>query len=62
MTSPELLQQMAIENRDLLPLVKPFRPWLLDVDLNDVKAVERQLEADKEKERLLYIAHPLARR
>jgi hypothetical protein len=63
MTTPELLQQVALEYPELLPLVEDFRPWLLRVDLNDVNAVQRELEADKEKERALDVAYwvPLKR-
>jgi hypothetical protein len=57
MTSPELLQRIALENRDLLPLVDSFRPWLLSIDLNDTKAIERELVSEKEQERLLDIAY-----
>jgi len=49
--TPELLQQVALENRELLPLVADFRPWLMNIDLNDVEAIERELESEKEKER-----------
>ncbi len=61
LTTPELLQQVALRNQDLLPLVEPFRPWLLSIDLNAIKAIEWELETEKEKERLLDIAywHPL---
>ena len=57
MTSPELLQRIALENRDLLPLANSFRPWLQSVDLNNLEAIERELEKDKERERLLDIAY-----
>jgi hypothetical protein len=57
MTSPELLQRVALENRDLLPLVNSFRPWLQSIDLNSLKAIERELATDKERERLLDIAY-----
>lgn len=33
------------------------RPWLLSIDLNDIKAIERALETEKEKERLLDVAY-----
>ena len=55
--TPDLLQQVALENRELLPLVADFRPWLMNVDLNDVGAIERELESEKEKERFLDVAY-----
>ncbi|MCY2976971.1 MAG: hypothetical protein NTW52_20140 [Planctomycetota bacterium] len=55
--TPELLQHVSLENQVLLPLVKTFRPWLLSIDLNDIKAIERKLETEKEKERLLDVAY-----
>lgn len=63
LTTPELLRQVAIENQVLLPLVKTFRPWLQSLDLNDIRAIERELETEKEKERRLDIAYwqPLKR-
>ena len=57
LTTPELLRQVALENQDLLPLVKSVRPWLLSIDLNDTMTIERELEAEKEKERLLDVAY-----
>ena len=57
LTTPELLQHVSLENQVLLPLVKTFRPWLLSIDLNDIKAIERELETEKEKERLLDVAY-----
>jgi hypothetical protein len=55
--TPELLQQIAMANEDLLPLVHSNRPWLLSIDLEDTKAIERELEAEQEKERLDDIAY-----
>ena len=55
--TPDLLQQVALENRELLPLVAVFRPWLMTVDLNDVGAVEGELDSEKEKERFLDVAY-----
>jgi hypothetical protein len=52
LTTPELLQRVATENSDLVPLVQSYRPWLLSIDLNDTKAIVGKLEAEKEKERL----------
>jgi hypothetical protein len=52
-----LLQQVALENKDHLPLVQSYRPWLLSIDLEDTKAIERELEADKERERVDDIAY-----
>ena len=55
--TPDLLQQVALENPDLLPIVAELRPWLMNVDLNDVEAIERELESEKQKERLLDVAY-----
>jgi hypothetical protein len=57
LTTPKLLQQVALENKDHLPLVQSYRPWLLSIDLEDTKAIERELEADKERERVDDIAY-----
>lgn len=57
MRTPELLKQVAIKNRKLIPFVKDFRPWLLTVDLNDSAAIERELEAEMQIERALDVAY-----
>lgn len=63
MTSPELLQQLALENSVLLPDLARFRPWFLTTDMHDLQAVVRELEAERERERLADIAYwePLKR-
>ncbi len=57
MRTPELLKQVALKNREIMPLVADFRPWLMIVDLNDSAAIERELEAEMQRERALDIVY-----